>query len=292
MGRGPASPAPARSAGRRARRGRMTGDVPRLGVPGVGALRGVRGGRSASPAAPPAARARRIARRRTLRHDGRLGRLLLDEAAVGQALERDPQAGGHVSDGVERPVVRHDLDEIAGPRGGQPDPRGDRDAQVAPVADARGRGAVDQVRAALREQPRRLVADHPPVGDGHELGPAVPGIDAEMVDDVRQVLRAAGVLDVQEDRAPAGGARPLRLGGRHAPGEGGLDGGEGEVERFGLGAGDDWLGRSGSSSGRATDPVRRLPAGFRARRRAGGASSRLPAAAVAIRADRHVRPTV
>ena len=51
------------------------------------------------------------------------------------------------------------------------------------------RGAVDQMRATLREQPRRLVADHPPVRDRDELGPAVPGIDAEMVDDVRQVLR-------------------------------------------------------------------------------------------------------
>ena len=241
MGRGRASPAPARSGGGRGRRGRMTGDVPRLAVPGVGALRRVRGAHAASPAAPPAAQARRIARRRTLRHDGRFRRLLLDEAAVGQALERDPQAGGHVSHGVERPVVRHDLDEIAGPRGGQPDPRGDRDAEIAPVADARRRGAVDQMRATLREQPRRLVADHPPVRDRHELGAAVPGIHAEMVDHVRQVLRAAGVLDVQEDRAPAGGARPLRFGGRHAPGEGGLDGREGQVERFRLRADDDWL---------------------------------------------------
>jgi hypothetical protein len=68
------------------------------------------------------------------------------------------------------------------------------------------------------------VTHHPPVRDGHELGPTIPGIDAQMVDDVRQVLRAAGVLDVQEDRAPAGGTGTLRLYRRHARGERALDG--------------------------------------------------------------------
>jgi hypothetical protein len=77
--------------------------------------------------------------------------------------------------------------------------------------------------AAGGEQSCGLVPHHAPVGDRHELGPAVPGIDPQVVDDVVQMLRAAGVLDVEEDRAPARGPGPLGLRRRHARGEPGLD---------------------------------------------------------------------
>ena len=129
----------------------------------------------------------------------------LPQATVGQSAELDPQAGGDVADGVERAVVRDDLDDVPGARRGQPDARSDRDAQVAPVPDARRGRAVDQVCAARGEQPRRLVSHDAPVRDSHELRPAVPGIHPQVFDDVREMLGAARVLDVEEDRAPPGG---------------------------------------------------------------------------------------
>jgi hypothetical protein len=58
-----------------------------------------------------------------------------------------------------------------------------------------------------------------------------------MVDHVGEVLRLARVLDIQEDRAPAGGTGALRFGRRDARGEGRLDRGQRnrrERQRLGL----------------------------------------------------------
>ena len=155
---------------------------------------------------------------------------------------------------------------------------------------------MHEVSPARRQQPRRLVTHHPPVRDGHELGPAVPGIDPQVVDDVGEVLGAARVLDVEEDRAPAGRPRPLGLGRRHASGERALDGGDGE--RKGLGLVDDSRDDRDDGLGgrrlddRPTGPRGWLPAASSARRRAGSAASRLLPAAVSARAGRHGRLSV
>jgi len=69
---------------------------------------------------------------------------------------------------------------------------------------------VHQVGAVAREQPSRVVPDDSPVPDGEELGLAPHPVDGEVIDHARDVLRAAGVLHVEEDGPPGRGQRPFR----------------------------------------------------------------------------------
>ena len=68
---------------------------------------------------------------------------------------------------------------------------------------------MDELSAVLREQARRVVADHAPVADRDELGAGGHAIDGEVLDDTGDVLGAARVLDVEENGAPAVRVRPL-----------------------------------------------------------------------------------
>jgi len=140
---------------------------------------------------------------------GSLGHRKPEEAAIGEPAERHAEAGGDVPDRVEGAIVGDDLDHIAGPRAGQPDARGDRDAKVAPVSHAHGRRAVDQLGAVAREQPGGVVPDDAPVADGEELGAPVRAVHRQMRKHTRDVLRPARVLDVEEDGPPAGRHRAL-----------------------------------------------------------------------------------
>ncbi len=143
--------------------------------------------RGASRSAPPAS-ARPPARR-----------------AIGDAPERDAEARRRVADGVERPIVRDDVETVTGRRPSEPHPRRHRDPEIAPIGDA-GRGsAVHELRATLRQRPTELLADHPPVADRRELGGA--GLDLELVQHAQQIVLAAGVLDVDEDGAARQGDR-------------------------------------------------------------------------------------
>jgi hypothetical protein len=288
-------PAPRAPRGWRGRR-RVSDTLPRVGGPSLVA-RG-RGRATGSPSAAAAAAARPRSARGSwaalcLGHG--LATVLL-QATIGQATELDPQARRDVPHGVERTVVGHDLDEISGAGRGQPDPGGNGDAKVAPVANARRWGAVDEVSPPRREQPGSLVTHHPPVCDSHELGPTVPGIDAQVVDHVRQVLRAARVLDVQEDRAPSGGAGTLRLHGRHARGERALDGRDRKRKRLGLL--NDRGNRRDFRDGKLRDRIPPLGLIYRflaasgLRRWAGGVRSPLLLVALAVRASRHSRPSL
>ena len=141
-------------------------------------------------------------------------------------MERDPEARRDVTDRVERAIVGHELDDVARARGGQPHAGGHGDPQIAPVPHADGRRAVDELRAVLREQARRVVADHAPVADREEVGAPAGAVHREMRQHTRDVLGAARVLHVEEDGPPAGRQRPRRLGQRHARGQRGLRRGE------------------------------------------------------------------
>ena len=90
--------------------------------------------------------------------------------------------------------------------------------------------------------------------DRDEVRPGADAIHAELVDHVGEVLGAARVLHVEEDRAPAGGPRPLGLGWRHARGERALD--IGDRERQGLGLFDDLRD---ARTRRAREPAPRRP---------------------------------
>ena len=144
------------------------------------------------------------------------------QAPERQPLKRDAQARRDVTDRVERAIIGHELDHVACARGGEPHAGGDGDAQIAPVPHADGRRAVHELRAMPRKQPRRIVADHPPVADGDELGARRRTIDGEMLDHARDVLGTARVLDVEEDGAPAIRMRTVGRRWRNARREGGL----------------------------------------------------------------------
>ena len=132
----------------------------------------------------------------------------------------DAEAGGDVAHRVERAVVGDELDDVARARRGQPDAGGHRDAQVAPVADADRRRAVDELGAVAREQPRRVVTDHSPVADGDELGAGGRAVDGEMLDArarcarrgscSRRRRRSRGGGRDAGGRAPAAGRAPRR----------------------------------------------------------------------------------
>src|SRR6185503_15302997 len=148
---------------------------------------------AASPAAPPAAR--------------RAGRLFGDwhipqdarHEAVRHAPERHAEARRDVTDGVERLVVGDDVDLVARPRPGEPDAGGDGDAEVAPVADPDRGGAVYALRAALRQDARRLVADDPPVADGDQVETDGDAVERQVAQHALDVLGTARILDVEED---------------------------------------------------------------------------------------------
>ena len=143
-------------------------------------------------------------------HDFGRARAIAGQAPEGQTAEGDAEAGRDVADGIEGAVVRDDLDDVAGARGGQPHPGGHRDAEVAPVAHPHGGRTVHEVGPVAGEEPRGVMADHPPVADGDEVGAPAHAVDGEVLDHPRDVGGAARVLDVEEDRAMGGGKGPVR----------------------------------------------------------------------------------
>ena len=134
------------------------------------------------------------------------------ETAVREPPERDTEAGGYVADRIEGAVIGDDLENVSRPRGAQPHPGGHRDPQIAPVLHSRRWRAVQELGAVSAQQTGRVVADDTPVADGDEIGPAVDTIDGKVVDDPCDVLRAARVLDIEEDGAPTGRKGTLGLG--------------------------------------------------------------------------------
>ena len=103
---------------------------------------------------------------------------------------------GDVAHRVEGAVVRHDLEYVARARPGEPHTRAHGDPEIAPVADAGGWRAVEELGAESGEHAPRLVTDHAPVADGEEFGTPAHVIDGETSDhsfDVRGVAeRSAG----------------------------------------------------------------------------------------------------
>ena len=164
---------------------------------------------AATPAAPAAALALGMIALDTLDLD-RLRCRRTEQRAIGQPPERHAETGGHVADRVEGAIVGDDLDHVSGPRARQPHTRRHGDAQVTPVAHADGRCAVHERRAVTREQAGRVVTDDAPVADGEELRAPAGAVDREMREHPRDVLRAARVLDVEEDGPPARGRRRRR----------------------------------------------------------------------------------
>jgi len=67
---------------------------------------------------------------------------------------------------------------------------------------------VNEPRAVSREEMSALVADDSPVADGDEVGSHVAVVDGQVLEDAADVLRAAAVLDVEENsptrRRPGG----------------------------------------------------------------------------------------
>ena len=122
---------------------------------------------------------------------------------MGQAAILHAQHRGHVPHRVEGAIVGDDLDQVAGPGAAEPDPRAHRDAQVAPVLHAGGGRAVDELGAAPGEEPRAVGADDPPVADRDQVHAAVGAVDREMVEHPADVVGAARVLHVHEDRRAA-----------------------------------------------------------------------------------------
>src|SRR3989442_2351982 len=98
------------------------------------------------------------------------------------------------------------------------------------------------MRAVAGEEPPGVAADDAPVPDRDEVGSAALAIDRQVLDHPRDVLRAARVLDVEEDHAPGRRPRALGLRRRHALGERALRLGQRDFglmlddgrERFGL----------------------------------------------------------
>jgi hypothetical protein len=111
----------------------------------------------------------------------------------------DAQAGCDVADGVEGVIVGDDLDAVAGTGVAQPDSGGDTDAQVTPILDSGGRRTVNELRAVSRAESGALVADDSPVADGEEIGSRLAVVDGEVFEDAGDMLRAAAVLDVEEN---------------------------------------------------------------------------------------------
>ncbi len=165
-------------------------------------------------------------------------------------MEGDAERRGHVAHGVERAIVRHDLEYVPRTRAGEPHARAHRDAKVAPVADAGGRRAVEQLGAVSGQHARRLVADHAPVADREEFGAPAEMIDGQTLDHPFDVPGVTRVLDVEEDRVPGRRAASLRRGRWDARGEYGLRRVDGHGE-LGLGR-DDQLGVSGGDLGGGT----------------------------------------
>ena len=114
---------------------------------------------------------------------------------------------GDVAHRVEGAVVRHDLEYVARARPGEPHTRAHGDPEIAPVADAGGWRAVEELGAESGEHAPRLVTDHAPVADGDEFSARGQAIDGQVLDDARDVLGAARVLDVEEDGATLVGMR-------------------------------------------------------------------------------------
>src|SRR2546428_6683155 len=114
----------------------------------MGGPRGRRGhgrGPAAGPAAPAATSESTALLWMRLRASlVRLGAHILDglvlrrarQTAIAQPPIRDAKVRRDVAHGIEGAIVRHDLEDVAGPRGAEPDAGGNRDAQVAPVLHA------------------------------------------------------------------------------------------------------------------------------------------------------------
>jgi hypothetical protein len=188
---------------------------------------------------------------------GHVGDRHAEQAAIRQAVKGHAEAGRDVADGVERAIVGDDLDDVVGTGAGQPHPGRNGDPQVAPVADADGRRAMDELRAVTREQARGVVADHAPVADREELRAAPVSVHRQMSDHTGDVLGAARVLDVEEDGPPAHRQRPLGRRGCDASGKRRL--GDRERDRrlagrdFGDGSGRWWCrGRPRTGAGTPT----------------------------------------
>src|SRR5204862_2576723 len=79
-----------------------------------------------------------------------------------------------------------------------------------------------------RQQAGRVVTDDAPVAAGEELRAPAGAVDREMREHPRDVLRAARVLDVEEDGPPARGQRRRRRRRRDPRGKRGL----GNAERY------------------------------------------------------------
>jgi len=58
---------------------------------------------------------------------------------------------------------------------------------------------VNELRAVPREESSAFVTDDPPIADGEEVGSCVDVVDGKVLEDAGDVLRAAAVLDVEED---------------------------------------------------------------------------------------------
>src|SRR5262249_14282273 len=118
-------------------RGRMRGARRRYLVCG-------RGGAAATPPAPPATAppARPLARALPRGGTGAC-------RTIRDARERDAEPRRCVPDRVEGPVVRHDLDPIAGTRAAEPHAGVHRDPEIAPIGHARRGRAMHEVRTPL-----------------------------------------------------------------------------------------------------------------------------------------------
>ena len=58
---------------------------------------------------------------------------------------------------------------------------------------------MNELCAVSREESSALVADHSPIANGEEIGSRLPVVDSEVLEDAGDVLRAAAVLDVEEN---------------------------------------------------------------------------------------------
>jgi len=140
----------------------------------------------------------------------------------GEPVEGDPERRGDITHRVERSIVRHDLEHVPGARAGEPYARAHGDPEVAPVADAGGRGTMKELGPEPSQDTSRLVADHAPVADGEEFSAPADVIDRQTPDDALDVRGVARVLDVEEDRVAGRRPQPIRSGRWYARREHGL----------------------------------------------------------------------
>src|SRR5438105_10698715 len=137
------------------------------------------------------------------------------ERPRGQPVEGDPERRGHVTHRVEGSIVRYDFEHVTRPRAGEPHAGAHGDPEIAPVADAGGRGAMEELGAEAGEDAPRLVADHAPVADGEELGAPADVIDGQTSDHALDVRGVARVLDVEEYRVAGRRPQTFRAGRGH-----------------------------------------------------------------------------